>query len=134
MVEHINCNSVEAQKVRFLVLMGQVIGHRGGYPRLAFGFHTLAHMSLHTVHPHVCVFTHAHTHEHIQREVHEPHDSYMVQPTLLGWRPHTGPKAGDSYEFHSSGHDHIPQVSLLSLSKIQGGKWQVNKSHMKDLR
>lgn len=93
------------------MLTGQVIGCIGGYPRLSFGFHTLAHMSLHTVHPHARVFMNTHTHEHIQRKVHESHDSHMVQPILLGWRPHTGPKDGDCYEIHSSGHEHISQAS-----------------------
>lgn len=79
------------------MLTGKVIGRIGGYPRLSFGFHTLAHMSLHTVHPHACVFMY----EHIQREVHESRGLYMVQPILLGWRPHTEPKTGDGCEFHS---------------------------------
>lgn len=100
------------------MLTGKVIGRIGGYPKLSFGFHTLAHMSLHTVHPHACVFMH----EHIQREVHESHDSHMVQPILLGWRPHTGPKAGDGCEFHSCGHEHIPQASFSSFSFQNSGR------------
>lgn len=90
-------------------------------------------MSLHTVHPHACVFMY----EHIQREVHESHGLYMVQPILLGWRPHTEPKTGDGCEFHSFGHEHIPQASLfffLFPKFMERGKYQVNKSHIKDLR